>query len=125
MKKCPSCSTEYPDNAVRCARDQAFLERVVEATSPEPEGPNYDFPPLTVEGRGKHFVTLVNCGTLPAADVIVSRLRAAGIEAFIPDETLMQVMGGVMNPFGCVRVQVTPKDYDAARELLADLFRTT
>jgi hypothetical protein len=45
-------------------------------------------------------------------------LRAAGIEAFIPDEFLMQAAAFNPNMIGYVRVQVAPKDYEAARDLL-------
>lgn len=57
------------------------------------------------------------CRTLAEADLIVSRLRAAGIEAFLPDECLMQTVAWNFNTYGYVRVQISPKDYDAAREL--------
>lgn len=72
-------------------------------------------------------MTLVRCGNLPAADVIIGRLQTAGIKAFVPDESVMQVMGGDLNAFGYVRVQVAPKDYEAARDLLSDIYddRTT
>jgi hypothetical protein len=76
---------------------------------------------LTAEDRQKDFVTLVRCATLPAADMIVSRLQVAGIEAFIPDQTLTQTMGGDLNALGSVRVQIAPKDYEAAKELLGDI----
>jgi hypothetical protein len=50
--------------------------------------------------------------------MLVSRLRAAAIEAFIPDQCLMQTIGFNLNTFGYVRVQVTPKDYERAKALL-------
>jgi hypothetical protein len=69
----------------------------------------------------KDFVTLATCATLSAADVIVGRLEASGIEASIPDESLVNVVGG--GPaFGFARVLIAPKDYDAARELLSDIY---
>ena len=70
-------------------------------------------------------MTLVKCGTLVAADMIVTRLRAAGIEAFLPDEFLMQSVGWNLNTFGYVRVQVSPKDYDSAKNLLAGFDHAT
>jgi hypothetical protein len=78
-------------------------------------------PNLTAEDRQKGFVTLVRCATLPAADMIVSRLQVAGIEAFIPDQSLTQTMGGDLNALGSVRVQIAPNDLEAARELLSDI----
>jgi hypothetical protein len=63
------------------------------------------------------FVTIIKCRTLPEADLIVSELQGAGIEAFIPDESLMQNMS-LPGAFGYVRVQVARKDYEAARGLI-------
>ncbi len=74
---------------------------------------------LPAEDRQKDLVTLVSCRTLGEADMVVSRLRAEGIDAFLPDESLMQVVGWNFNTYGYVRVQIAPKDYDAARDLLA------
>jgi hypothetical protein len=88
----------------------------------KPEGPQYRFPPLSPADMQKNFVTLVTCPTLPAADIIFGRLQVAGIEATIPDEFVMQVMSGDQNAFGYVRIQVAPKDYDAAKELLSDIY---
>ena len=64
------------------------------------------------------FVTLIKCGSLSEADVIVTELAGAGIEAIIPDEFAAQNFA-VAALGGFVRVQVAPKDYEAAREFLA------
>ena len=65
------------------------------------------------------LVTLVRCRTLVAADKVVSRLRAARITAFLPDESLMQTVAWNVSTYGYVRVQVSPEDYDSARNLLS------
>jgi len=64
-------------------------------------------------------VTLVTCGTLLSADMVVCKLRAAGVEAFIPDKMVMQTVAFNFNTFGYVRVQVSPKDYNAAKAVLS------
>lgn len=122
MKTCSYCGAEYPDDAVMCTIDHMPFERPAEPKALEPEKPQYRFPPISEEDRQKDFVTLVTCATLPAADVIVGRLEAAGIETAIPDESLMNNMGGGLAAFGFVRVLIAPKDYDAARELLSDIY---
>ncbi len=121
MKTCSYCGAEYPDDATMCPVDHTSLNRPEppQPVAPAPESPKYNFPELSALDRQKDFVTLVSCRTLPEADFIVSRLRAAGIDAFIPDESLMQVMGYDLNAFGYVRVQVAPKDYDAAKDLIS------
>lgn len=121
MKKCSYCGAEYPDDAVMCAIDQTPFERPSEPPPPEPKPAKpaeYDFVPLSEVNEHLDLVTLVQCGTLVAADQVVARLRAAGIETFLPDEFLMQSVGWNFNTFGYVRVQVAPKDYDSAKNLL-------
>ena len=120
MKKCSYCGRENGDAAVYCGECGTEFERASEPPGPETrKPPPYTFAPLSAADRQKDLVTLVTCGTLLAADIVAGRLRAAGIEAFIPDEFLMQAEALNPNTFGYVRVQVAPKDYEAARELLA------
>ena len=67
----------------------------------------------------EELVTLLSAQRLADADLLVSRLKAAGIEGFIPDEFLMQSVGFNLNTFGYVRVQVHRKDLEKAQELLS------
>jgi hypothetical protein len=123
MKKCSYCGAEYPDDADMCAIDHTPFESPSEPSPPLPpelKRPKYDFAPLSEGDRQKDLVTLMACRTLGEADMVVSRLRAAGIEAFLPDESLMQVIAWNLNTYGYVRVQIAPKDYDEARDLLAE-----
>ena len=119
MKRCSYCGAKNPDDAVECAIDRTPLDLPCGAPPPpEPKCPEYVFTPLSDADKQKGFVTLVTCGTLVAADAVVSRLRAFGITAFLPDESLMQTIGFNLNTYGYVRVQISPSDYDAAKELL-------
>ena len=128
MKRCSYCGRENADDAFHCRECGTEFERPSEPPHPEAtpsasgtEGPEFELAPLAPADRDEDLVTLVKCRTLVAADMIVSRLRAEGILAFLPDEGLMQAIGWNFNTYGYVRVQVSPKDYDAARELLADV----
>jgi hypothetical protein len=118
MKKCSYCGAEYPDDAVVCAIDRTPFESPGELPTPEGNQTEYDFVPLSEADRQNDLVTLVRCRTLMAADMVAARLRAAGILAFLPDEFLMQAIGWNVNTYGYVRVQVSPKDYDSARDFL-------
>ena len=111
MKECSYCGAEYPDDAVMCAIDHAPFERPSEPPPPpEPKRPEYDFAPFSEAGRQKNLVTLLACRTFGEADMDVGRLQTAGIEAFLPDESLMWVIGWNLNTYRYVRVQISPKD---------------
>lgn len=77
-----------------------------------------EFVPLTPADMLKDLVVLTSCRTLLEAEVIVSQLDSTGIYAFIPDQFLMQAVTWNLNTYGYVRVQVSPKDYVAAKEFL-------
>jgi hypothetical protein len=63
---------------------------------------------------------LISAQNLVQADLLSARLKAAGIEAFIPDEFLMQSVGFNLNTYGYVRVQVPQRDLEKAREVLTN-----
>src|ERR1700733_6021164 len=121
MKKCDYCGRENDGAAVHCREcGTEFPRAEIPAPLPpeKPAGPEYEFASLSADERNQDLVNLVRCRTLLEADMLVSRLEAAGIPAFIPDQNLVQMVAWNVNTYGYVRVQVSPKDYDAARELI-------
>lgn len=126
MKTCSYCGAEYPNDITECPNDHTSLVESPALSSPVSspasgsQGPLYAFAPLSPEDREKDFVTLMTCETLVIADMVASRLRAAGIETFIPDENLMQTIGFNLNTFGYVRIQIAPKDYEKAKAVLEE-----
>lgn len=126
MLTCSYCGAEHPDGTAMCSIDQTPLAPPTAAPAPvPPTAPDltpteFQFPPLTEAQRQQDLVTLVSCGTLVSAEMIASRLRAAGIDVFIPDQSLVQTMGFNLAAVGFVRVQITPADYDAAKALLSE-----
>jgi hypothetical protein len=77
-----------------------------------------EFMTPTAEEMKMDLVTLIKCRTLMDADMIVAQLDSAGIPAFIPDQFLMQNIAFNVNTYGYVRIQVSPKDFEAAKEYL-------
>ncbi|MGP8201233.1 MAG: hypothetical protein ACLQU4_17220 [Limisphaerales bacterium] len=125
MKTCSYCGAKYPDDMPQCPIDHEALSP--NQAAPAPDSPPasqsqqdaFEFSTLTPEQRQQDLVTLVSCRTLLSADMVVCKLRATGVEAFIPDKMLMQTVAFNFNTFGYVRVQVAPKDYDAAKAVLS------
>jgi len=132
MKICDYCGAENDDAAVNCRScgTQNFKTATGLAPTPvtapperkpEPESspsPAGEFRELTPREKEMDLVTLLTCRTLADADLVVSELRSAEIDAFIPDECLSQAVAWNVNTYGFVRVQVSPKDYDAAKTFL-------
>ena len=107
MKTCTYCGRECEDNAVQCS-GCGLDEFTGGAAAPDHKAE-----------EGDELVVLTTCQKLSDADLIRSKLDAAGIEAIIPDENLMQAVGFNLNTYGFVRVQVRQADYAAAKDLLA------
>ena len=125
MKSCSYCGAQYPDDTTMCAIDQTPLEQpVTHQEIPEPETiiSEYKFINLSDEDRQKDLVTLMSCQTLVEADLVVSRLRVEGIQAFLPYECLVQTIGWNLNTYGYLRIQIAPKDYADACALLSEKF---
>jgi|SRR5678809_676642 hypothetical protein len=124
MKLCTYCGRENEDAAVACRecgagefKDAASEERPATESESLPLSA-LDFVPLAPEEMQMRFVTLLKCRTLLEADMIVGQLDSAGINAFIPDEFLMQSVAWHLNTYGFVRVQVPPAQYEAAKAFL-------
>ena len=128
MKNCAYCGKENDDDAVYCRecgtegfKTPASADEPAESVTPEPEfaSAKLEFMTPTPQEMEMELVNLARCRTLGEADLLVAQLEAAGIPAFIPDQFLMQNIGFNLNTFGYVRIQVSPKDYEAAKELLS------
>ena len=105
MKPCAYCGAENEDAVQYCRECGGEEFRDPAAISSTPDGPD--------------LVTVCTCPTVPEADIVVGRLEAAGISAFVPDQVLL--LGGASGSFGRVRIQVAPTDYEAAKELLSSV----
>lgn len=117
MKRCSYCGRENMEEATTCKECGTTLDCSSAASGSEQKQSEYDFPRVSDADLQKPLVTLVTCPNLGAADAVVARLAAAGIQSFIPDEHLLQGYG-LAGAFGFARVQVATIDYDRARELL-------
>jgi hypothetical protein len=124
MKTCPYCGRKNEDDAIRCSGcETAFAESDAASTdaSKTVNRVKYEFVERKPAEMEKDFVTLVTCARQVEADIVVGHLETAGISAFVPDEFVSQTFGGGLSSLGYVRVQVSPKDYTAAREFLESL----
>lgn len=121
MKSCAYCGRENSDDAnicQECGTDRFKGDR--DANAPQQEfAPKLQFIALTAEDLRNDFATLLRCRTLFEADMIVTQLESIGIQAFIPDEFLMQAVAFNPNTFGYVRIQVPTSAYDVAKEFLS------
>jgi len=134
MKVCAYCGHENDDGAMECHECGGTDFRSAEAPSgaggppplpvePPPlpgAEPVLHFEALKPEEINNTWVTLLRCQTLVEADVIATRLEAAEIPVFVPDQFLMQAISWNVNTYGFVRLQVPPALYHVAREVLAE-----
>jgi hypothetical protein len=123
---CEWCGRENSAEAVTChecgtpIRSQK-AEAKIRPTIPKPQKARWAFRTLTPQEMKLDLVILLTCRSIVEADVIVGQLESIGISAFIPDEFLAQTMAWNLNAFGYVRVQVSPKDYEQAKDFLMNL----
>lgn len=106
-KVCSYCGRENTDSATRCAQCGCEF--------PSPQTLN---PALTDPGAALRVVATF--GDLIHATLLRDELQAAGISALIPEELATSPFGGI---FGLARftVRVAARDYDTARQTLAEL----
>ena len=123
MKICAYCGRENQDDAAQCC-ECATTEFKTSAppAAPKPiEQLPWQFARVSQADMNNDLVTLVTCASLPEADLVVNHLGGAGIEAFVPDEFAIQNAAFLSLTSGFVRVQVSPADYDSAKEFLTAL----
>ncbi|MEI7937460.1 MAG: DUF2007 domain-containing protein, partial [Verrucomicrobiota bacterium] len=122
------CGKENTDDAVACRecgteefKETPLADKPAESVTPEAESAStaLKFLTPTPQEMEMALVNLARCRTLGEADLLVAQLEAADIPAFIPDQFLMQNIGFNLNTYGFVRIQVSPKDYEAAKEVLS------
>src|SRR3954447_20997404 len=107
MKKCPYCGHENVNEARVCLICHTGLD----AAPPPPREPQAEDPTLVMR-------IVANFPNVVDADVFKTRLEAAGIEAFVPEEYTPQIFwAGITSPLEGVTVRVAAKDYDAAKAL--------
>ena len=119
MKTCAYCGRDNDLAAIFCAEcGTDEFKPLASARSPsETISAPLKFVSLPEAGREHDWVTLLRCATLAEADMIASHLEGAGIPAFIPDQFLMQAVSFNLT-YGFVRVQVAPRDYERAKEIV-------
>lgn len=123
---CEWCGRENAAGSVNCHECGTSLKRPkvkpeVQLKIAEPDPTRWQFRRLTADEMKLDLVTLLTCRSIVEADVVVSQLRSIGISAFIPDEFVAQAMAWNVNGLGYVRVQVSPADYERAKDFLLEL----
>jgi len=111
MPFCPVCREEYREGFTVCADCGAGLE---------PELPPE--PPSTPEGEGgSHggWDQVAEAGQLYEGELIALRLRAAGLEAQVVDQSFHQEPMPDVRSFAVVRVLVPKDQAEEARRILA------
>jgi hypothetical protein len=108
MKKCDYCGTEGDNEAVVCLGCGKEFQKP-DASGSEPQ----------LVDPALNLATVASFASLAEAQLLVSRLESAGIEACIPEEYSSQIFAGVI-PLGMVTVRVAVKDYRQAAAVAAE-----
>src|SRR5689334_14952645 len=107
MKKCAYCGQENGEGATTCSGCGKGLALQTRETDPQLLDP------------GLSPVVVARFSNLQEASLLVARLDAAGIEAFIPEEYGEQVFSGVVG-LERLTVRVAAKDSEAAKAIVAE-----
>lgn len=122
MKTCTYCGRENPAEAIVCAEcgQTEFADPVLSSppSLPTPLKSPYEIAELPSGVAEEALVTLCHCDTLADADLIVSALEAAGIDAVIPDDVALRGLYWGLPPFGRIRVHVAASQYPTAIAIL-------
>jgi hypothetical protein len=130
MKICAYCGRENDESAASCrecgtdefgimAPPEVGAKQETVSTDP------YQARTLTAEQRKQTFAVLERCRTLDDASLLVARLKAVNIDAFVPDEALFSTLAWNANAYGFVRVSVPTEQYESASEFLTESSRST
>jgi len=122
---CAWCGRENAAGSVTCYECGSSLKRPKAKPEKQPKAadrnpPRWQFRTLTADEMKLDLVTLLTCRSIVEADVVAGQLEGIGISAFIPDEFVAQVMAWNINGLGYVRVQVSPGDYERAKDFLLE-----
>lgn len=107
MKNCSYCGRENNDAAINCVACGTEFQ-AKEETDPALKDP------------AAALVTLATFADLIHATMLKSQLERAGIDSCISEEFAPNPFGN-FSPLAHITVQVAAKDYDAAKQILADL----
>jgi hypothetical protein len=109
---CPACREEYREGFTVCADCGAGLVETLPA-----EG---DLPAETEGGSHGGWDQVAESGQVYEAELMAMRLRAAGIEAEVVDQTFRQEPMPDVRSFAVVRVLVPVAQASEARRILAE-----
>jgi hypothetical protein len=111
MPFCPTCRDEFREGFTTCADCGApLVDALPSETEPDEE-----------HGEGTHggWDEVFETGTAYEAELVAMRLREAGIEAQVVDQTFTEAPMPKVSNFNLVRVLVPSERADEARAIVA------
>jgi hypothetical protein len=119
MKACAHCGERSDDNLIMCPK--CGLVKVQNISQPSSHAlPIYDIPAQPLPSAKVGFVRIVACTTIVEADRVVKELKSAGISADVENklEAVTNLFADLRNAYPHIRIRISSKDYDTARQLL-------